>query len=408
MAVNRALAPSIQEQLQTKLEKKQKDLETETENSIKLLEQICQQTTELSTKKDELTVHKQRSFQYFRREKTERLEGEIVTLETTIQEMNNEKKSKDKKREEIESEIQRDKKLIQDYRPRAVWEGYPEILDKTVFEEYAELFKEFIYPITPEEPYINIVMVGETGAGKSSLINTFATALANKKYIKDTYRISPKQTKDKEKSATKRIHLAPLYLDNEEPHLHIKFYDIPGIGEKNNVGREELDMMIDGQLKTDVEIKKASDMKQNPQNFRENPTDADKAHCILYVLKATANLSIEMSKSLKVIHDIRNGRIKEDDVRQFVIVTSIDEIGVPNDDMRSAYKYGCIRKICEKISEILDIDLPHVIPVSNYFAEVAPTTAKNAMSLMNMWRVCNSSKEFILRKRKQNSANFIT
>lgn len=63
MAVNRALAPSIQEQLQTKLEKKQKDLETETENSIKLLEQICQQTTELSTKKDELTVHKQRSFQ---------------------------------------------------------------------------------------------------------------------------------------------------------------------------------------------------------------------------------------------------------------------------------------------------------------------------------------------------------
>lgn len=52
-------------------------------------------------------------------------------------------------------------------------------------------------------------------------------------------------------------------------------------------------------------------MKQNPQNFRENPTDADKAHCILYVLKATANLSIEMSKSLKVIHDIRNGRIKE-------------------------------------------------------------------------------------------------
>lgn len=51
-----------------------------------------------------------------------------------------------------------------------------------------------------------------------------------------------------------QIHLAPLYLDNEEPHLHIKFYDIPGIGEKNNVGREELDMMIDGQLKTDVEV----------------------------------------------------------------------------------------------------------------------------------------------------------
>lgn len=74
------------------------------------------------------------------------------------------------------------------------------------------MFKEFIYPITPEEPYINIVMVGETGAGKSSLINTFATALANKKYIKDIYRISPKQTKDKEKSATKRVKSYTLYI----------------------------------------------------------------------------------------------------------------------------------------------------------------------------------------------------
>lgn len=90
-----------------------------------------------------------------------------------------------------------------------------------------------------------------------------------------------------------------------------------------------------------------------------------------------------------------------DDVRQFVIVTSIDEIGVPNNDMKSAYRYGCIRKLCEKISEIFDIDLQHVIPVSNYFSEVAPTTAKNAMSLMTLWRVCISSKEFIQRKRKQ-------
>lgn len=74
------------------------------------------------------------------------------------------------------------------------------------------MFKEFLYPITPEEPYINIVMVGETGAGKSSFINTFATALANKKHIKDTYRISPKQTKDKEKSATKRVKSYTLYI----------------------------------------------------------------------------------------------------------------------------------------------------------------------------------------------------
>lgn len=97
-----------------------------------------------------------------------------------------------------------------------------------------------------------------------------------------------------------------------------------------------------------------------------------------------------------------------DDVRQFVIVTSIDEFGVPKNDMKHAYKYGCILQICKKISEILDIDLPHVIPVSNYVDEAAPTTAKNAMSLMTMWRICASTKEYIQRKRKETCANFKT
>lgn len=45
-----------------------------------------------------------------------------------------------------------------------------------------------------------------------------------------------------------------MYLGDEKQHLHIRFYDIPGIGEKNDVGKDELDMMIDGKLKTDVEV----------------------------------------------------------------------------------------------------------------------------------------------------------
>lgn len=56
-----------------------------------------------------------------------------------------------------------------------------------------------------------------------------------------------------------------------------------------------------------------------------------------------------------------------DDVRQFVVITSIDEIGVPNSDMRNAYKYPCVRKFCEEMSVDFGVDLLRVIPVSNYF-----------------------------------------
>lgn len=87
-----------------------------------------------------------------------------------------------------------------------------------------------------------------------------------------------------------------------------------------------------------------------------------------------------------------------DGVRQFVIITAIDEIGVPNTDMENAYKYRIVQKICQKVSVAFDVDLSHVMPVSNYFKEVKSNPAKNAMSLFNLWRVFNSGKEYIERK----------
>lgn len=96
-----------------------------------------------------------------------------------------------------------------------------------------------------------------------------------------------------------------------------------------------------------------------------------------------------------------------DGVRQFVIVTAIDEIGVPNNDMKNAYKYRIVQKICKKVSVAFEVDLLHVIPVSNYFEEAAPNDAKNAMFLFNFWRVFSSGKEYTERNlnKKKNYDN---
>lgn len=66
--------------------------------------------------------------------------------------------------------------------------------------------------------------------------------------------------------------------------------------------------------------------------------------------------------------------------------------------MKNAYKYPCVYEYCKKVSDAFGVDLLHVIPLSNYFDEVAPNDAKNAMSLFNLWRVFNSTKEYIERR----------
>lgn len=62
-------------------------------------------------------------------------------------------------------------------------------------------FKKLPRPLTPNVPLMNILMIGETGAGKSSYLSTFVTALSGR--MNDIYRISP--AKGTEKSATQRV-----------------------------------------------------------------------------------------------------------------------------------------------------------------------------------------------------------
>lgn len=73
--------------------------------------------------------------------------------------------------------------------------------------------------------------------------------------------------------------------------------------------------------------------------------------------------------------------------------------------MKKAYSYHCVRTHCKEVSHEFNIDLLHVIPVSNYFEEVVPNDAKNAMSLFNFWRIFKSGKEYIERQWNKQDSN---
>lgn len=84
-----------------------------------------------------------------------------------------------------------------------------------------------------------------------------------------------------------------------------------------------------------------------------------------------------------------------DDIPQFVIVTFIDRIGVPENDMENALKYFHIKKRCLEVSEALNIPMMSIFPVSNYVEEAVPNAAKNALSLMAMWHIIKDGEEYI-------------
>nr|XP_034321641.1 uncharacterized protein LOC117688068 [Crassostrea gigas]XP_034321642.1 uncharacterized protein LOC117688068 [Crassostrea gigas] len=293
--------------------------------------------------------------------------------------------------EELEEEIESLRESFKDHVQGPVWEGYPESLDEKIVRKYTDKFRTLVYPLTPAVQFFNIIMVGESGAGKSSLLKTFTTALSNKEDIADIYRIGP-STHGK-KSATLKMHLEPIYIGGEtkeqEQCLPCRFYDMPGLDDDQTVTEDEIMKIINNNTNECKDSKEAA--------LKKNLTPADEVHCILYVINAKANLTTTISKSINIMKSILQRIQKDDGIRQFVVVTAIDELGVPNEDMKNAYKYRCVRKHCEKVSVAFNVDLFHVIPVSNYFVEVTSNDAKNAMSLFNFWRVFHSGKDFIDR-----------
>lgn len=68
--------------------------------------------------------------------------------------------------------------------------------------------------MTSKVPYINIIMIGETGAGKSSFLNTFSTALSGGQEIIDIYRVSPEH--GREDSATKMVSVYNISLNKTQ------------------------------------------------------------------------------------------------------------------------------------------------------------------------------------------------
>lgn len=328
------------------------------------------------------------------------VEKKNVVLDYDLTILESEKKSEKEKAEKLKEQLQGDKDELNELSSRRVLEGFPHFLDREVADLYADSFDKLQFPIireVPQVPYINIVMIGETGAGKSSFINTFATALSDSKYVLSRYRVSSEP--NKLQSATTTLHLEPFYSSkNSEKQLPIRFYDVPGIARSNSVGKDELDMVINGELNKGVKIVEASKMREEKSSLRENPTNAHRAHCILYVICASSNLSREVSTTMEEIHKIRESRKLEDEVPQFAIVTHIDKIGVPNEDMECAYQYKCLNDICQRVSKALDLLSSHVIPVSNYSKdEIMSNNAKNAMSLMVLWRIVSSGKDYIER-----------
>ena len=86
-------------------------------------------------------------------------------------------------------------------------------------------------------------------------------------------------------------------------------------------------------------------------------------------------------------------------VPQYAIITEIDKHLPENGKLENAYTYHSVKYLCEKVRDSLGITLSFIFPVSNYYEELKPNDAKNAMSLMAIWNAVVNGQRYMMNKK---------
>lgn len=72
----------------------------------------------------------------------------------------------------------------------------------------------------------------------------------------------------------------------------------------------------------------------------------------------------------------------------------------PIGKLENVYCFKPVKTFCSDVRDCLGITLTCIFPVSNYYEELVPIEAKNAMSLMALWNAVFSGQRYIMHKRE--------
>lgn len=246
--------------------------------------------------------------------------------------------------------------------------------------------KEFIVEYKPLEemkiPEVNILLIGQVGAGKSSFFNTINSIFKGE--------ISSRAcTGGAENSLTQKLEKLRIRDPSTKKYLRFWICDTCGIPEGEAIQNEDIGFILDGHLpnrNTRIETETSGPVKE--------PTVKEKIHVVVFILDGSNLnfLSKDMIKKLKEIKSLAVDR----GVPHLVFLTKIDEIcELVSDDVSKVYKSKTIKNAVDKARDLFAIPTFHVFPIKNYEKESELQTSMNILALMALQKSLMVANEFL-------------
>lgn len=202
---------------------------------------------------------------------------------------------------------------------------------------------------------LNISVIGDVGNGKSSLINTFSTALAPKNQNK--IKLCAITGQD-EKSITPGKERHPLTKS-------INIFDSAGI-QPNDNSNAEIDSLAQGRLLDN--FKQGEALTEDNQRFRSEANLKGAPHVFIYVVDVGAAINDD---SIRRCGDLIR-LLRKHQVQTLVALTKLDllqENGNPvldESDFGQALENGAVKKFIKEYASKAKIPVHDIFPIFNY------------------------------------------
>ncbi|XP_061167742.1 interferon-induced protein 44-like [Saccostrea echinata] len=246
--------------------------------------------------------------------------------------------------------------------------------------------KDYITGYHPMEdsnvPDVNVLLLGQVGAGKSSFFNTINSIFRGEI-------TSRACTGSSEHSLSKTFRKYRIRNPGTGRYLNLKLCDTRGLEESFGIKTQDVAYILDGHIPEHYQFNPASQATPKVQGFVRNPKLEDRIHCVAFVIDAST-IDVITDSVVHHIKEIQNVIVEK------VYLTKLDKICPDVDkDVTKIFTSTTCKQAVDKVAEMVGVPRSHVFPVKNYEKETRLHVSINILALTALRQTLVFADDFL-------------
>lgn len=237
-------------------------------------------------------------------------------------------------------------------------------------------------------PYVNILLLGPVGAGKSSFFNTLNSFFRGRLAIQA-------RAGSSDTSLTKSFNVFPIIY--EQRPLRFRICDCRGFEDAHGVDVFDIEAILDGNMKNNYTFVEKTHITKDSPFYRRDPNMHDRIHCVAFVVDANNDPDYPMTEhvqeQIKKTQEVMNQKR----IPQLILMNKIDGLSqnLKKDISRIFYSPE-VKERVDKLAHSLRLPPYTVLPMKNMDVEQRTNNNVNILALYNLRQMLRAADDYLL------------